>query len=873
MEVHLFARRMREGRFAERKLDSFLYALSFGGYRPVFELTPKLTRRQLLGGGAKLAGAAAVFHVSPALARTISTPAGADEPVAPTLSDGWELFKGPLGGPWEVWHSQELAVFSPVEMPHCFNAMDGCDPDVPYYRGQGWYRTWIQPKNPYANGRTLLHFWGAGQVTTVFLGEEKLVEHKGGYDEFVVDLTDALAKVPAQKNGVPLAVLCDNSRRMDTIPSDFSDFSLYGGLYRHVELVYAPAIAIEALHVTVTGAETTRPKAQVSLRVYAPGSSAPQGNAVVRVADPNGKLVHESDQIVLGSGTDIDLVSVELPGAMLWSPSHPHLYTCSVSLTARGASSTATERFGVRHFEFIEHGPFKLNGERLLLRGTHRHEDHAGYAAAIPDDVTRKEFQMIKEMGANFIRLAHYQQSRLVLDLCDELGLLVWEELPWCRGGIGGPEWQQMAKDKLTNMIDQHRNHPSVILWSLGNEDDWPTEYPSVDKDAIRVFMTELRDQAHKQDPTRLTSFRRCDFAKDIPDVYSPSIWAGWYRGLYTEYESELKKQAATVKRFIHMEWGADSQARRHSETPDKVNSEIKTGTGADERGLDYLPTGGIPRVSVDGDWSETYACNLFDWHLKVQESLDWLTGAAQWIFKDFTTPLRAENPVPRINQKGVVQRDLTKKESYFVFQSYWAEEPMVHIYGHTWPVRWGKDGEQKMVKVYSNCEEVELFLGAPSGERSLGVKRRNSEDFPAAGLRWTTVLPAGKVSLRAVGRRKGKTMTDEISFEYETRQWGSPARFELKELARNGGDVTVEALLLDESGVPCLDSRKVVQFSAAGDAKMLDNLGTVGGSRVVQLANGRAWMTYRLPSWANGEFVAGISTDGLSSAFLTLKS
>jgi len=317
------------------------------------------------------------------------------------------------------------------------------------------------------------------------------------------------------------------------------------------------------------------------------------------------------------------------------------------------------------------------------------------------------------------------------------------------------------------------------------------------------------------------------------------------------------------------MEWGADSHARRHSETPDKVNAEVKAGTGADERGLDYLPTGGIPRVSVDGDWSETYACNLFDWHLKVQESQEWLTGAAQWIFKDFTTPLRAENPVPRINQKGVVGRDLEKKESYFVFQSYWAEEPMVHIYGHTWPVRWGRDGEQKMVKVYSNCEEVELFLG----NKSLGVKRRNSQDFPAAGLRWTTPFPMGKISLRAVGKRGGKTIRDEISFEYETRRWGTPARFELKELSRKENDVTVEALLVDANGVPCLDSRNVVRFSVAGDAQMLDNLGTVGGSRVVQLANGRAWMTFRAESRTQGECVAGISADGVPPAFLTLKS
>ena len=799
----------------------------------------------------------------------MSTPAGADEPLAPVrLSDGWEFFKGPLGSAWEVWHSNELAVFEKVAMPHCFNAMDGCDPDVSYYRGPGWYRTWIQPQNPFANGRTLLHFWGAGQVTTVYLGEEQLIEHKGGYDEFVVDLTDALAKVPAQKIGVPLAVLCDNSRRMDTIPSDFSDFSLYGGLYRHVELLYVPEVSIEALHITVTDPEKARPKVQVSLRLYAPANPRAQKYAIMRITDPNGKVVAQLNHFVVGTAAETEIANFDLRTPMLWSPANPQLYTCAVALVGNGEGGAVSERFGIRHCEFVEHGPFKLNGERMLLRGTHRHEDHAGYAAAIPDDVTRKEFQMIKEMGANFIRLAHYQQSRLVLDLCDELGLLVWEELPWCRGGIGDDAWQQMAKDKLTAMIDQHRNHPSVILWSLGNEDDWPTEYPSVNKDAIRAFMTELRDMAHQQDPTRLTSFRRCDFARDIPDVYSPSIWAGWYRGLYTEYESELKKQAALVPRFIHIEWGADSHARRHSETPDKVNAEVKAGSGADERGLDYLPTGGIPRVSVDGDWSETYACNLFDWHLKVQESQDWLTGAAQWIFKDFTTPLRAENPVPRINQKGVVERDLTKKESYFVFQSYWADlpehAPMIHIYGHTWPIRWGKPGEPKIVKVYSNCEEVELFLG----NKSLGVKRRNSQDFPAAGLRWTTKFPAGEVALRAVGKRNGKTVTDEIAFQYETRQWGAPARFEMKELTRNGKDVTVEALLVDEAGIPCLDARAVVHFSAAGDAEMLDNLGTVGGSRVVQLANGRAWMTYR----TSGECIAGISAGGVPPAFLTLK-
>ena len=301
----------------------------------------------------------------------------------------------------------------------------------------------------------------------------------------------------------------------------------------------------------------------------------------------------------------------------------------------------------------MEHGPFKLNGKRVLLRGTQRHADFAGEAAAMSDDQVREEMRLIREMGANFIRLAHYQQDRLVLDLCDELGLMVWEEVPWCRAGVGSEAFQQNAKDMLTHMIDQHYNHPSIILWGLGNEDDWPDEYPSVDQKAIRGFMTELRDLAHSLDNSRLTSFRRCDFARDIPDVYSPSIWAGWYSGNYREYEQSLITQRERVKRFIHIEWGADSQAGRHSEDPEAVLGKVATGQGTAEVGLAYLKTGGAVRVSKDGDWSETYACNLFDWHLKTQEKLDWLTGSAQWIFKDFPSPLRGDNAIPAHESKG----------------------------------------------------------------------------------------------------------------------------------------------------------------------------------------------------------------------------
>ena len=295
--------------------------------------------------------------------------------------------------------------------------------------------------------------------------------------------------------------------------------------------------------------------------------------------------------------------------------------------------------------------------------------------------------------------------------------------------------------------------------------------------------------------------------------------------------------QREHVKRFIHIEWGADSQAGRHSEDAEAVLRKVATGHGTDERGLDYLKTGGEVRVSSDGDWSETYACNLFDWHLKTQETLDWLTGSAQWVFKDFASPLREDNGIPRVNQKGVVERDLTRKESYFVFQSYWAQEPMVHIYGHSWPVRWGKPGQTRTVHVYSNCDRAELFHNGAS----LGIKHRDSQNFPAAGLRWGVAFLSGPNHLRAVATKGETAVTDEIDLTYQTQSWDKPAELKLFHKERKDSTVTVEARLFDRKGVLCLDSAEIVRFSLVGAGKLVDNLGTTRGSREVQLSNGRA--------------------------------
>jgi beta-galactosidase len=825
-----------------------------------------LTRRCFLKS---MAAAAAAAQCSATLRASIVRPVLANAEACSAsqrLDSGWEYYQGALDGPWEVWRGNEIAVWEQISLPHCFNHYDACDPDTPYYRGHGWYRTRIRVANPIKDGRTLLYFEGAGQTSHVYVNNTLAGTHVGGYDEFVLDITDVLATIPAnaRKDDIQLAVLCDNSENLERSPSDLSDFSIYGGLYRHVHLAYVPGVSLEQVHIAPSWHPGSAATVSVKARLYNPVKFAGNANVTVEIADASGKKILRTAKELAPWSDEVEIASCRIDPPALWSPADPHLYTCNVKVTTDFGESAVNERFGIRHTEFVEHGPFKLNDERLLLKGTQRHMDHAGFAAAQPDASIRSEMELAKAMGANFIRLGHYQQARLVLDLCDELGLLVWEEAPWCRSGVGDEEWRLQTRTMLANMIDQHFNHPCVLMWGLGNEDDWPGEYPALDKAAIRGFMQEMNDLAHAMDPSRFTSVRRCDFAQDIPDVYSPSIWAGWYSGVYTDYEDALKKQRDQVKHFIHIEWGADSHARRHAEAPDVGSARAPMGADLAENTPDSLQKGAKAAVSNNGDWSETYACELFDWYLKVQETLPWLSGSAQWAFKDFTTPLRVENPVPRVNQKGVVERDLTKKEGYFVFQSYWSEEPMVHLYGHTWPVRWGTEGESRIVKVYSNCLTAELFV---NGE-SAGQRRRNSQDFPAAGLRWMVKFAPGKNHLRVVGGKEGATVSDEIEFEYQTTKWAEPARLQLAEIARDADTATIEAMLVDANGALCLDAKNTLRFSVAGCGRLIDNEGTSTGSRVVQLYNGRARISMKCNGGAS---TAGVASEGIAPAFVSI--
>ncbi|MDR1632268.1 MAG: DUF4982 domain-containing protein [Dysgonamonadaceae bacterium] len=773
------------------------------------------------------------------------------------LNEDWEFVRTDLGSVWEAVRPvarpddpENVPFWTKVTLPHTWNACDAVTPDVNYYQGAGWYRKLLKINNPYQNGRTILHFEGAGQKTEVYIYTEKAGSHLGGYDEWTTDITDAVERFLQSDDSkrfgglVPLTVRCDNSRDTEMIPSDLSDFTIYGGIYRYLNLVYTPDISLSNIYIDAQ-TDTKGKKGTFSLEMT-PSRKAGNFTTDFRIFAPDNKLIIEKKELQTGSPAKN---TYEVSSPQRWSPENPNLYTCKIRLITENDTTVYTEKFGFRSFEFKEKGAFYLNGERLLLRGTHRHEDHAGVGAAMTEEQIRAEMKMIKAMGANFIRLGHYQQSRIVLNLCDSLGLLVWEEIPWCRGGLGDEKYQRQTRRMLENMIVQHRNHPSVILWGLGNENDWPNDFPEFDKEKIRNFMSELNETAHRLDPSRLTSIRRCDFCKDIIDVYSPSIWTGWYSGTYEEYKKKTETEQAKTPRFFHAEWGGDSHAGRFEENPF---------TPA------YDDSGKITTASRAGDRSENYICDLFDWHLKEQETMPALTGSAFWTFKDFATPIRPDNPVPYMNQKGVVQRDLTPKESYRVLQSYWSKEPMIHIFGHAWKERWGAAGEEKQLRVYSNCREVELFLNG----KSLGVRKRDSQNFPAAGLRWDTKFREGKNTVKAIGKAGNKRIEDETVFFYETRTFGKPATIEPAVIEETETYAWIEATLKDANGVTVLDGKDFIYFSAAGDGELVGNQGTNTGSGKIQAQNGRARIKLLK---RGGKTLVAIKSGGLKTEFIAI--
>lgn len=756
---------------------------------------------------------------------------------AKCINEAWCFHLGDLP-PAHVMRA-EGQTWSSVTLPHSWNALDALalEEEHHYTRAVGWYVREFE--SPAAGQRLWVEFEAASQRASTWCDGVCLGEHAGGYTAFTVEL-------PRQPQGsmpgepLKLALRVDNRPDPDLIPSDMSDFFLYGGLTRNAwcyttglrrlaSLRCETEVSVESATLTIRGHLDAQPPR--TLRLSA------------RLLSPQGELLSTIEGPVTAESFELSAYIIKQP--QLWSPGQAVLYTVEVTLLdGEEAWDVVTERIGLRFFAFPEGGTFLLNGEPLRLHGSHRHEDWAGYASAVPDDLSRQELRLIKEAGFNFVRLGHYPQAQTVLEACDELGLLVWDELPWCRGGIGGERFRAQTQAMLEEMIEQHYNHPSIVMWGLGNELDWESEHPDSSDEKVCAFLQTLNDFAHARDPQRLTALRRFEPGASIVDVYSPSIWSGWYRGRYEDYEAALNEALARHPRMLHIEWGGDSHYGRYS-AGEHIGAKIRQESDHAERPGIATGVSGPARGSRDSDWSESYILDLMEWHLQVQLRTPRLVGNAQWAFKDFGTPLRPENPIPYVNQKGLLDRAGRPKALYYLFQSYLATTPMCFIEAPTWSIRTGQLDALQRVRVYSNCPQVTLFVNG----RDCGERRRDGTAFPAAGLVWHVPLRLGANELRAVGlAADGQCVEHTISVEYHEAATGPGAAFQwqIQPAKAVGGEegrqVTIQLVDADEH--PLIEDRRRVSFELRGAGRLLACLGIAGGSSVIELANGRASIT-----------------------------
>ena len=715
----------------------------------------------------------------------------------------------------------------PIDLPHSWNAEDATDLVPGYRRDASWYKKTIQIPKLDANQDYVLYFEGVNIKTKVFVNGKEAGSHIGGYIGFEIDMTKLLIEGANE-----VLVYVDNGYDPEVIPSQKSDFFIYGGITRDVWLLTLPKNRLHAIQVTTP--EVSHESASLNILTKFTNQKDNM-NITLRaeLIDPKGIIIASKKLAVYGASSDINFENIKNPA--LWDTKNPNLYTVSVSLMQnKKVIDHIEDKIGFRWFEFKDNGPFYLNGERLLLRGTHRHEEHAGVRLAMSNKQHRADMESIKEMGANFVRLAHYPQDPEIYKACDELGLLVWDELPWCRGGLGNRTWKKNTKRKLKEMIVQNYNHPSIIIWSLGNEMYWLPDFEDGGNvENLNTFLTELNDISHSLDPSRKTAVRKYYEGSHLVDVFSPSIWSGWYSGSYKSYQKAIDLYKKEYKHFIHAEYGGSSHVGRHSENPITGEGVIES-DGWEEA----IVQTNVANIAQIGDWSENYMVDLFDWHLRISEMDSTFVGNVQWAFKDFGTPLRPENDIPYMNQKGIMDRNGQPKDAYYVFKSYWSDKPFTYIESETWTERQGPKGVSRTISVYSNCEKVAFYHNG----NLLGEKERDISKFPASGLTWDVSFEEGKNELIAIGiPEENQKVSDTLSVNYRYEKNESATGLTLAYSTLNNGNYLLTAIAIDKNGLRCLDYEERVYFQCLSGGRALESQGTPNGSSSIKMSNGKA--------------------------------
>jgi beta-galactosidase len=624
-----------------------------------------------------------------------------------------------------------------VNLPHTWNAKDifGAEP---YHRGVGWYRKDFEVPTAWAGKRIVLRFEAASQVATVWVNGVLIGNHKGAFTPFQFDITRLVR--PGEKNLV--AVQVDNRWRRDVAPLS-TDFNVTGGLYREAWLIATSQAYIVSTRVTTPRVSNSEGTAAFEIEIRNSGDTEIDAEAFTDVFAPDGaKLPTLSSPVKLKPGASVVLrQQTDIRNPQLWSPDEPKLYRASFSLRKNGMIlDDDSVELGFRWYRFDAEKGFFLNGQPLKLKGVNREQDFPGMGWAVPAALHVKDMELIKQMGANFVRLSVYPQDPSVLEACDQIGLMVWEEVPLDgeRGEVasleGATDYTETIKQMAREMIQRDRNHPSIILWSLGNEN---LNGPTVTEwRAVAKVTRELNAVAKAEDPTRPTTvafvgdllYRAEEVGMiDMVDVVGCNVYSGWYRGKFEDLGEIIDSfhQKHPNKALIISEYGAGMKLGQHTEQPQRF------------------------------DFSEEWGCLFHESYLKQINDRPFLAGGTIWVAFDFGSQDRRTGPIPYLNEKGVYDFYRQPKDVFYLYASQWTRKPMVYIVSHTWTERFGKPGESKSIKVYSNCDRVELFLNG----KSLGVKGQR--------FVWDVEFQSGDNQLRAVGRNDAEQVVDSMTVKY----------------------------------------------------------------------------------------------------------
>lgn len=593
---------------------------------------------------------------------------------------------------WFIHEEREVSQVEPgqgekISLPHTWNAVDGHDGNGSYDRGCYWYvKSFEKPEQPAGASRIFVEILAAGQQAAVYVNGKKTVYHEGGYSTFRTDIT----KYCREGENI-LAIACSNEAKNEVYPQS-ADFTFYGGLYRGVNLICVPETHFDLEHYGDEGIRVT-PKAKdcggAEIKILPEVVNANEDYTVLfSICDAVGQEVAGGTR----PSTDPE-ITLYIPEVVRWDIENPYLYSVRALLQRRNETcDEVTTRFGVRSFACHPKRGFILNGVEVPLRGVSRHQDKLYQGNALTREDHRLDAKLIQEIGANTVRLAHYQHAKDFYDECDERGFVVWAEIPFISVMNQAPGAHDNCISQLKELIYQNYNHPSICFWGISNE----ILIGGISEKLVENHK-ELHALAKEIDPTRLTTIAHVTMTPTegemhgITDVESYNHYFGWYGG-------RMEDNGPWMDRF-------------HREHPEIC-------LGLSEYGCEGIITYHSDHPACK-DYSEAYQALYHEHMAKMLAERPWIWSSHVWNMFDFGCAARDEGGVAGRNNKGLVTMDRkVKKDSFFIYKAYWNKEPMVHICGRRYALRAGEETE---VRVYSNQPAVTLFInGHKMGERDV---------------------------------------------------------------------------------------------------------------------------------------------------------